>query len=511
MQWNRIKTAAAILFALPIVCKSIDVRADVKPAALFSDHMVLQQGMQVPVWGWANPGEAVTVTFGDQKQSATTGADGKWMVHLNDLKSGPTEMTIAGKNTIRISDVLVGEVWLGSGQSNMVFTMSKDTQKYPGLAMSPYGVMNEESEIPAANYPQIRMFTVKTKLAEKPQDDVEGSWKVCSPETVPGFSAVGYFFSRQLQKSINRPMGFINSSYGASCAQAWISRDALEADAKYKPVLDSFDTALATFQQQQAARAANPQPATQPARGGAAPRAPRGPLSDQHQPFLLWNAMMKGLEPYAIRGVLWYQGESITTGGTAMYTELMNGLIQSWRKEFNQPNLPFYFVQLAALDNNSNRPEVREAQAKSLALPHTAMAVTIDIGNKSNVHPKNKQELGDRLAKIARANVYGEKIEFSGPVYESMQVDGTKIRLKFSHIGQGLISKDGDLAQFQIAGADKNFVKANATIDGDTIVVSAPELLTPAAVRYAWNRWPEGVNLYNKDGLPAAPFRTDSW
>jgi sialate O-acetylesterase len=220
--------------------------------------------------------------------------------------------------------------------------------------------------------------------------------------------------------------------------------------------------------------------------------------------------MLHPIEPYAIRGVVWYQGESII-GGTEMYSQLMETLIKSWRKQWGEGDFPFYFVQLAALDNNSNKPEVREAQAKALSVPNTAMAVTIDIGDQKLVHPKNKQDLGDRLAKIARALVYGEKIEYSGPIYDSMVVEGNSIRIKFSHVGAGLMAKDGELKTFEIAAADKKFVPALAKIDGDTIVVTADGVTAPAAVRYAWNRWPAGCNLYNKDGLPAAPFRTDQW
>jgi sialate O-acetylesterase len=487
------------------------VRADVKPAALFSDHMVLQQGMSVPVWGWADPGEAVTVSIAGQTQAATAGPDKKWMVRLANLKAGgPVEMIIAGRNSITIHDVLIGEVWLGSGQSNMEFSVSVKAKRFAG-------VNNEEQEIAAADYPKIRMFTVKMALADEPQDDTTGQWDVCTPQTVPAFSAVGYFFSRQLQKSIDLPIGFINTSYGASVAQAWISRDVLSADARFKSLLDDLDRQMAAYAAAATSRASNPPPAiaqtgptTRGRRGGARGRGgPANPRSN-HSPYMLYNAMLHPVQPYAVRGMLWYQGESII-GGTEMYSQLMETLITSWRKQWDQGDFPFYFVQLAALDNNSNRPEVREAQAKALSIPNTAMAVTIDIGDKGNVHPKNKQDLGDRLARIARAQVYNQKIEYSGPMYDSMQVQGNAIRVKFTHLGGGLLAKEGDLKTFMIAGADKNFVPASAKIDGDSIVVSAPAVTDPAAVRYAWNRWPEGCNLYNTDGLPAAPFRTDSW
>jgi sialate O-acetylesterase len=497
--------------------------ADVKPASIFNDHMVLQQGMSVPVWGWADPGEQVSVSFADQKQTAVAGADGKWMVHLANLKiAAPAEMTLSGKNSITIKDVLVGEVWLGSGQSNMEFTVSVNAKRFAG-------VNNETQEIAAADYPTIRMYTVQQPVwdskVDQPFDDAPGHWDVCSPKTVGAFSAVGYFFSRQLQKAINQPIGFINTSYGASVAQAWISKDVLSADPRFKPMVESLAPQLAAYDagaaDRAAARAANPAPipqtspasraSTRGARGGRGRGGARGPANPRgnHSPYMLWNSMLHPVQPYAIRGVLWYQGESII-GSTETFSQLNEALITSWRREWGEGDFPFYFVQLAAQDANSNRPEVREAQAQALKVPNTAMAVTIDIGDKTNVHPKNKQELGDRLARIARANVYGEKIEFSGPMVDSMQAKGNSIRINFTHVGAGLMAKDGGLKTFEIAGSDNKFVQATAKIDGDTIVVSSDAVAVPTVARYAWNRWPEGCNLYNKDGLPAAPFRTDT-
>jgi sialate O-acetylesterase len=500
------------------LCNSTVLRADVKPAALFGDHMVLQQGMSVPVWGWADPGEQVTVSIAGQKQSATAGADRKWMVRLTNLRASadPIEMTIAGKNTIRIVDILVGEVWLGSGQSNMDFVVSGDTAKYPGMAQRFAGIAHEAEEIAAANCPKIREFRVPLKMSEVPLEDVAGKWQVCTPETVPGFSAIGYLFSRDLQKAINQPIGFITSAFGASCAQAWVSKEVLDADARLKSIMDGFATQVAAFKSAAAATADSPPPpASAPAAPAGGGRGARGggrgnPFTNQHNPYVLWNAMIKPIQPYAIKGVLWYQGESITEG-LQLYPVVMEHVIASWRQQWGEGDFPFYFVQLAAEDANSNRPEVREAQAQALKVPNTAMAVAMDIGERTNVHPKNKQDLCDRLARIARANVYGEKIEYYGPMYDSFEVEGPSIRVKFTHVGGGLVAKGGDLKWFQIAGADRNFVDAAAKIDGHTVVVNAPGVPAPVAVRYAWNRWPEGANLYNTDGLPAPQFRTDDW
>jgi len=459
------------------------------------------------------------VSIAGQKQAATAGTDRKWMVKLSNLKASadPIEMTLAGTNSIKITDILVGEVWLGSGQSNMQFVVSGDTAKYPTMAARYAGIVNEEQEIAVANYPKIRHFRVASRASESPVEEAVGKWEVCTPQTVPGFSAIGYLFSRNLQKAINQPIGFITSAAGGSCAQAWVRKEVLESDPRLKPNMDRFAQQVATYKTAVAAAANNPAPpaaapAITQARGtrGGRGGGPASPFGRVHNPYILWNGLIRPIQPYTIKGVLWYQGESITEG-LELYPVVMEDLITSWRKQWGQGDFPFIFVQLASEDANSNRPEVREAQAQALKLPNTAMAVAMDIGEKTNVHPKNKQDLCDRLARIARATVYGEKIEYYGPMYDSMQVEGSSIRVKFTHVSGGLVAKGGDLKWFQIAGADRNFVDATAKIDGNTIVVTAPGVLAPVAVRYGWNRWPEGVNLYNTDGLPAPQFRSDDW
>jgi sialate O-acetylesterase len=523
--------------------------APIAPAALFSDHMVLQNGMQVPIWGTAVPGEKVTVKFLGQSRSATTSADGKWTVRLAKLKSGgPFTMTIAGGKgsaPITINDVLVGEVWLGSGQSNMVFNVSNTGHR-------PYGLLDEKQEIAAANYPQVRMFTVADTKSLTPQTDVKGEWKVCSPSTVADFSAIGYLFARDLNQALKVPVGVILSAYGASTAEAWVSREALAADPKLKPVLDGFDAREAAFKAAPAAPpappAASPAPATPPASGlaatpgtpGAAPAARRArggggdPVQDQHQPTVLYNGMISGVIPYAIRGAIWYQGESILGNpGIPMYGHVMETLVTTWRQLWGEGDFPFYAVQLAALKNNSNNPRVREQQAEILPVKNTGLAVTVDIGDSANVHPKNKEALCDRLSRIALANVYGKKMEFSGPVYAGMKVEGDEIRISFTHADgltthypDGLYAhvsappnpastaevpaaNDGPLKWFQIAGADGKYIDALATIDGNTVVVRSPDVPAPTEVRYAWDNYPYGANLYNSAGLPAVPFRTN--
>ena len=483
--------------------------ADVKTSALFGDHMVLQSGMAVPVWGVAAPGERVTVTLNGQKLSAVAAADGKWVVRLKNLKpGGPFQMTIAGNNTIAINDVLVGEVWLGSGQSNMAFTVSKKKASYAGL-------INEEREISEANYPQVRMFTGKAAKTYDPQSEIQGEWLICTPENVPGFSAVGYLFSRDLHRELKRPVGFLTLAFGASTAESWIRRETVAADPLLKPMLEHFDAAVQFYRTRPDAPPSEaPQPPqTINARPGPPPARQRDPVQDQHNPTVLFNGMIHPVIPYAIRGVIWYQGESIVGGkeGVALYPHVMETLIKDWRKLWGEGDLPFYVVQLPALQNISNNPLVREGQAAVLSLPHAGMAVTIDIGDPKDVHPHNKAPLGERLTRMAMANVYGRKLEYSGPVYESMKISGNAVRLKFSHLGGGLVAKDGPLKWFVVAGADGKFVLAEAKIEGDTVVVSSAEVGVPVAVRYAWDNYPEGCNLYNAAGLPAAPFRTDRW
>ncbi len=487
--------------------------AEVKPAALFSDHMVLQSGMAVPIWGMADPGEKVAVTFNGKTTTATADANGKWTVHLPKLKSGgPYEMTIAGKKAgdtpIVVKDVLVGEVWLGSGQSNMEFYVSKN-----GPGHAPYGLLDEEKEIAAANYPQVRMFTVKDTKSYTPLADVVGEWKVCSPETVANFSAVGYLFARDLNQALKLPVGIILSAYGASTAEAWVPRDALAADPLLKPMLDKLDAREDYFKAHPGANDAGapPSPQTINARPGR-PGPLRDPAQDQHQPTVLFNAMIHPLLPYAIRGAIWYQGESIVGGanGLRLYGHVMDTLVTQWRSLWGEGNFPFYVVQLPGQQNVSNNPMVREEQAKILSLPNTGMAVVLDTSEAKNVHPHNKEPLGDRLSRIALANVYGRKIEYSGPVFASAKVEGGAIRVKFSHAA-GLTAKDGPLKWFQIAGADQKFVDADAKIEGDSVVVSSPEVTAPVAVRYAWDNYPATANLYNGAGLQAAPFRTDDW
>lgn len=511
---NRIASILAACLLLP----ALAAHAQVTPAALFSDHMVLQQGMPVPIWGTASPGETVTVTLNGQSQSTTAAPDGHWMVRLNKLPAGgPYDLQIAGKNTVVLHDVLVGEVWLATGQSNMVFTVSSKAEFFAGM-------LDEDKEIAAANYPNIRMFTAATVKALTPQPNPIGSWKVCSPQTAGAFSAIGYIFARELSERLHVPVGIVTVAFGASTAESWLPREALAADPQLKPMLDSFDALESYYKAHPHSTVAGAPPAPSTINGHPQPPTTllRDPAEDQHQPTVMFNGMMHPVIPYAIRGAIWYQGESIVGGaaGVALYPHMMETLVRTWRTLWGEGDFPFYAVQLAPLDNISNNPVVREQQEKILALPNTGLAITIDAGDPANVHPKNKEPVGQRLALIALAQTYGQKVEYSGPVFQSMKIEGHAIKIKFTHAAAGLVAKGGPLTGFTIAGAPvansgsdiaQHFVDAQATIHGDTILVHSDNVSQPVAARYAWANYPAGVNLYNTAGLPAGPFRTDHW
>lgn len=488
--------------------------AEVKLPAVIGDHMVLQREATVPVWGWADAGEKVTVTFGDQKVEATTGADGRWRIDLKGLKAGgPFEMTIAGKNTIVVKDILVGEVWVGSGQSNMAMSVSNSR--------------NSQEEIAAAKFPKIRLFSVTRATAAEPQTDVKGQWVECSPETVGGFSAAAYFFGRDLHKALDLPIGLIHTSWGGTPAEAWTSKTGLEAVPDFQPIferdktlMENYPKAKENFEKNKEQLMAKWKEATEKAKAAGKqpprqPKAPDSPEKDSHRPAVLYNAMIAPLIPYAIRGAIWYQGES-NSGRAYQYRKLFPNMITDWRKNWGQGDFPFIFVQLANFMATKDQPadsawaELREAQTMTLSLPKTGQAVIIDIGEGDNIHPKNKQDVGLRLSLAAQALVYGKEIVYSGPMFEALKIDGAKARVKFKHAGGGLVAKGEKLTGFAIAGEDKKFVWADATIEGDCVVLSAKDVAAPVAVRYAWADNPV-CSLYNKEGLPACPFRTDDW
>ncbi|NOY78525.1 MAG: 9-O-acetylesterase [Calditrichaeota bacterium] len=628
-------------------------------SALFGSNMVLQRGMKLPVWGTAEPGGQVRVELGSFRKQGTAGKDGKWKVVFNPLPAGgPYTLKIIGRDTTSFRNVMVGEVWLCSGQSNME------------MPLGGWGkIRNYKQEIAAADYPTIRLFQVEKTMSTRPDSVVRSDgWKVCSPETVPEFSAAAYFFGRNLSEKLHVPIGLIESAWGGTVVEAWTSAASLDTFPEFTKILQEMKTGqfskdriftvyqkkLAGWRKQVFGKIArlgdfkahweSPQlddsgwktmrlptfweragfknldgvvwfrktvtlPASWQGKGATLSLGPvndadntyfngmkvgglsyhewprRYPIPDSlihagknviavqvldiggkgglygkpeqlklisqtgasvslagpwrfhisrialdakklprqpsvprlsNQPSVLFNAMIAPLIPFPIRGVIWYQGES-NADRAYQYRKLFKALIQDWRNHWGEGDFPFLFVQLANYMPRKPEPsedawaELREAQTMALSLPNTGMAVTIDIGNAKDIHPKNKQEVGRRLALIARHLVYGDSVDYSGPMYQSMTIEGNRIRLKFSHVDGGLITK-GENAPvgFAIAGADHKFYWARAKIDGPTVVVWNPNVLHPVAVRYAWASNPK-CNLYNRAGLPASPFRTDNW
>jgi sialate O-acetylesterase len=477
--------ARRLLLSTSLLLTALSSQAEVKLPAIFSDHMVLLRDATVPVWGWADAGEKVTVTIAGQSQSAQPGADGKWMVKLSALPSRaePTTLTVKGKNTIVINDVLIGEVWLGSGQSNMAMTVNR--------------VKDFEREQAAANFPQIRMFREESTAAAGAIPEGRGKWVLCSPESVPTFSATLYFFGRELHRELGAPVGLINSSVGGTPIESWIAPEAQRTD----PALKGF------FEEIEKTKAAATTEATKKGKKQKAAKAPAAPNIGG-----LFNGKIAPLIPYAIRGALWYQGEANSTPPKAQYYEAqLKLLVTDWRARWGW-EVPFAWAQLPNFSGaGRDWPVVREAMLHTLALPKTGMGINIDIGEENDIHPKNKQEVGRRLSLWALGTVYGKKVPTtSGPLPAGHNVRGKEIVVRFTHADGGLKAKDGTLTGFQIAGDDHAWKPAQARIEGSSVVVSSPEVSKPAAVRYAWENFPT-CNLYNGAGLPATPFRTDTW
>jgi len=651
---------AIVLIAMLLVMVGAHaVEADIRLPAVVGDNMVLQRGIEVPLWGWADPGEEVrlSVSWHRMERRTTAGADGKWTFTVKTPPAGgPYEITLAGKNTVTLKNVMAGEIWVCSGQSNMEWPL--------------HSVNNAEAELAAADYPNIRLFTVQKKIATAPEADCTGRWSPCNPETVPGFSAVGYFFGRYLHKELGVPVGLINTSWGGTVAEAWTRGGALETMPEFKTLMNRIakaranpDAALQKYQTEldawqkridsagaQGRAAIEPgfddsgwQPMELPAAweqaglsnfdglvwfrkvvevpdawAGKEVMLELGPIDDQdttwvngvkvgahtgpgkwqalrkykvdasivkagrnvvtvqvldtggggglngqpgqmklkplesddadaislagtwrykvgydlasmppqpqppvwvnnpNAPTVLYNGMIAPLVPFGIRGAIWYQGES-NAGRAYQYRELFPLMITNWRQDWGLGDFPFLFVQLANYmatqpePGESNWAELREAQTMTLQLPNTGMATIIDIGEANDIHPRNKQDVGKRLALWALAKTYGRDTVYSGPLYKSMAIQDNKIVLRFDCVGGGLVARgDGPLQGFAIAGQDRKFVWAQAEIKGNTVVVSSEGVAKPVAVRYAWADNPI-CNLTNQAGLPASPFRTDDW
>jgi sialate O-acetylesterase len=524
---------------------AVAARADVTPAPLFTDHAVLQRDKSLPIWGTADVGEKIIVTFGEQRREATAGHDGRWIAYLDPLPSSTTgtELTIAGRNTITLRNVVVGDVWLCSGQSNMEWPVSR--------------AANAEAEVAAANFPLLRHIRIERAVAETPAETAKTSgWQPASPQTTGGFTAVGYYFARDIHQKIGVPIGIIHSSWGGTPVEAWMSPAALETDPAFAVVRErwqqnlsayparkvEYEARLAAWNQAEAqvkaglgTRVDNVARGRAPVRLDPAalysdwlrqnprPRAPRGP-GDPWTPAGLFNGMINPLLPYALRGALWYQGES-NADRAAEYHALFSTMIRAWRVHFGQDDFPFYWVNLAnyAVPTDGNERGrtyafLREAQTRTLALPNTGQALAIDIGDPKDIHPTNKQEVGLRLALLARNRVYGIFGDDTGPTFVSATREGAAratgpgqaMRVRFSHASGGLVSHDKPVQSLELAGVDRVFHPADGRIDRDTLIVTAFAVREPVAVRYAWTNAPD-ANLYNGAGLPAVPFRSDEW
>lgn len=468
------------------------VSADVSLPKIFGSGMVLQRGLATPVWGWADAGEEVTVEFAGQKKTATADGQGVWSVRLDPQKenSKGQSLTVSGKNTVTFQDVLLGDVWICSGQSNMEWAVRNS--------------MNPDEEQKAANYPGIRLFNVPGHTTSPVAKDrlPGGDWQTCRPDTVGGFSAVGYFFGRRLHRESKVPIGLIGTNWGGTRIEPWTP----PVGFRQVPELKSIADDVAKFDESTKV-------------GGRTPTA-------------IYNAMVHPLVPYGVRGAIWYQGESNGNEGES-YFHKMKALIQGWRSVWGQGDFPlyFYFVQLADFQAPNDDPaggngwaKLREAQRKALTIPHTGMAVITDIGNARDIHPRNKQDVGSRLAQWALRDVYRQDVVPSGPLFKELKIEGGKARVIFDHTADGLrVGKrkeglkptefidDGKLARFAIAGKDRKWHWADAKIEGDTVVVGSKDVPEPVAVRYAYSMNPAGANLYNSLGLPASPFRSDDW
>ncbi|MEM9158923.1 MAG: sialate O-acetylesterase [Verrucomicrobiota bacterium] len=493
--------------ALPALVLSSIAFAEVSLPSVFSDHMVLQRNQANPVWGWADPGENITITIGNQTHKTKADKNGDWRVTLDPLSLGdPLTLKVKGKNSVSFQDVLVGEVWICSGQSNMQWSISQSN--------------DADLEALTANFPQIRLLAIPQVGSQDPQRNFEGEWTICSPESVKQFSAVGYFFGRQLHQTLNVPIGLIDNAWGGSAAEAWVRRDVLEADPRYDALIKRWEEIEATYDHQAEVDKWNAQMEKWKAEGrqGRRPRPPRNRLAGQHRPGNLFNGVLYPVIGYGIRGAIWYQGEH-NTGRAYQYRHLFPLLISQWREHWNQGDFPFYWAQLADYKDEADQPadhdwaELREAQTMTLdALPNTGQAVLIDLGEGRDIHPRDKQNVAKRLSRWALAKDYGYDVDYQSPTYKSMEIKGSKIRLTFDHVGENLYTFDlREPIGFAIAGKDRKFVWAKGRLISDNQVeVWSDEVPNPVAVRYAWADNPV-CNLFSDNGLPATPFRTDEW
>lgn len=492
-------------------------QAEIKLPAIIGSNMVLQQKQANPIWGWDTPGTKVTVTLGGKTKTAVADAKGKWTVKLDPLPASakPVTLSIQGSNLVKLTNILVGEVWICSGQSNMQWSVS---QSY-----------DADLEIATAKFPQIRLISVPQVGTQEPQEDFKGGWAACSPSNVGEFSAVGFFFGRTLHQALNVPVGLIDNAWGGSAAEAWVRRDVLEKDARFKTLMDGwvtrekdlsseaakqrYDSALAAWKKR-----ADEAKAKKAEFRERAPQSPQQQLSGNSRPGNIYNGVLLPTIGYGIKGTIWYQGES-NASRAHEYGYLFPLMIQHWRDEWKQGDFPFYWVQLADFKAEQPQPddsdwaELRESQTKTQnAIKNGGQAVIIDIGEGRDIHPRNKRDVADRLVRLALAKDYGMKIPYRSPEYKGVEIQGNKAIVTLDTFGSSLYTFDvQEVKGLAVCGADKKWVWATGKLVGhDKIEVSAPGVAKPVAVRYAWSDNPV-CNLYSKEGLPVTPFRTDSF
>ena len=497
-----------LLLLFVVLGLKLTANAQVKLPALVSDNMVLQQNTKVNLWGWASPNEKVNILPGWQNTPLEIVADsnGNWKTTVNTpIGSEKTyDIVIEASNKIILKNILIGEVWICSGQSNMFFPVGKEEGTWKT------GVKNYEEEIQNANFPSIRLFTVLTKASPKPLQDVTGSWKICSSENIKTFSAVAYFFGRDLYQNLKVPIGLIASSWGGTKAEAWTSQTVLEENPEFLPILEQDAKNEKLFQEKLETYYADLKKERIANNNNLSKTELKKPKKEENKTsYVLYNAMLHPLINYTMKGVIWYQGES-NAEKAFLYRSLFPAMVKSWRDDWKQGDFPFYYVQIAP--HKGQNPDIREAQLLSLGkINNSGMVVTTDVGNETNIHPIDKQTVGYRLALIARAKTYSEnKLVYSGPVYNHMKVKKDRAQLFFDGVDSGFKKSSEDLKEFEIAGADQLFYPAVAKIDGKTLLVSSSKVKNPIAVRFAWKAVPQ-PNLFNNENLPASPFRTDDW
>ncbi len=506
---NVSKSITIIIFSV-ISLYSATALSDVKLPSVVGEGMVLQRETVVNIWGWADPGEQVGVLPGWSAKKVykdTAGPDGKWMVEVaTPSAGGPYEITVKGNNEITLKDVLIGEVWVCSGQSNMQWTLANSK--------------SWEQEKANTDIPSMRLFKVALKPSQTPLDDCDGSWKKSDQQSASVFSGVGYFFGKYIHERLGVPVGIIQSAWGGTPAEAWMQVDIIESDEEFSPIIDMWTDFIARedeFKKQYEQQLEEWKLKVEKAKseGKNPPRRPfePGPLRVQNRPAYLYNGMIKPILNYTIQGAIWYQGES-NAGRAYQYRRLFPAMIANWRQSWGLGEFPFYFVEIAPFNYGTDGvgAEIREAQFMTLkSSPNTGMASTMGIGNCEDIHPTNKRDVGKRLALIALANTYGHNwLVSSGPLYTHHRIEGEKIRLFFNHAGSGLVFEDGEPGGFEICGPDKKFHPARAIIDGSTVIVSSDNVGEPVAARYGWRNCPE-ASLYNRESLPASSFRTDDW